>query len=290
MGSSNLPAVSGDAVPPAGPSDPAGVNNVRLEENSWRVIKGASYRDLSTVIVLPTPTEFIHGRVEAAIDGLMRPMNQKLGGPLRISENLPLERLAVAGCEVADAYNQALTAIAANPDLSTWRFLLTVEHDNLPPPDGLIRLQARMYENARTDADGKIQIDEKGIPAFNFLAIGGLYWTKGFGTGMPMIYGHPRELPINFRPQPPLIDALQECRGVAMGFTLWNLQALLKDPRLKKDGKWFTTKCSWDQAKGVELGTQDLVFCTAALQAGYRFAVDTAVKVGHYDFATGVVF
>lgn len=272
-------------------SSPEGVNNASLEEAGFRVLRGGSYRDCSTVMVLPTPSEFIHQKVESAIDGLMKPMNQKIAGPLRIAQGVPLEKVAVTGCEVADAYNQAMQTIQADAEgLAKWRFLLTIEHDNLPPPDGLTKLIQAMYDNCQKDENGRIIVDSRGIPLFTFLGIGGLYWTKGLGTGMPMIYGHPHEHPVNFRPQVPLIDTLQECRGIAMGFTIWNLQALLKDPSLSDKGKWFETKCSWDPQRGSEAGTQDLVFCQKALKSGYRFAVDTSCKVGHFDFTTGFVY
>lgn len=286
---SKAPSGTAPAVPFSPPLE-AGENNLKLEDNAWRVLKGASYRDCSTIIALPTPTEFIHGKVESAIDSLMKPMNQKIGGPIRATESLPLEKIAASGFEVADAYNKVLSMIESSGDLSTWRFLLTVEHDNLPPPDGLVKLVARMYENAKKDEEGRVLKDENGIPQFDFLGIGGLYWTKGFGTGMPMIYGNPKEFPVNFRPQVPIIGELQECRGIAMGFSIWNLTALLKDERLRDGQKWFQTRCSWDPATGASMGTQDLVFCQKALEAGYRFAVDNSVLVGHYDFNTGVIF
>jgi hypothetical protein len=119
-----------------------------------------------------------------------------------------------------------------------------------------------------------------------YAGIGGLYWTKGEG-GMPMIYGNPKEWPINFRPQEPQKDSLQECRGIAMGFSLWDLD-LFKDPKLGPP--WFETKQNYDPSKGVELATQDLAFCQKACEQGYRFAVATDVRVGHVDFATGVVW
>jgi hypothetical protein len=206
-------------------------------------------------------------------------MNQRVIGPLRISGRLPVEKIKVTGCEVGDAYNQALAMIQANPGLTDYRFMLTVEHDNLPPPDGLTRLLARMYENVTKDDEGRVVVVD-GIPQFHFLGIGGIYYTK-FCGGMPMIYGHPQEWPVNFRPQLPVPDALQECRGIAMGFTLWNLQALLKDKRLGPP--WFETKNEFIPGQGVSCGTQDLVFCGKALKEGYRFAVCTATRVGHME-------
>ena len=59
--------------------------------------------------------------------------------------------------------------------------------------------------------------------------------------------------------------------------------SLFKDGQLKKP--WFKTLASKD---GV--GTQDLAFWTDARKYGYRCAVDTRVKVGHYDSATETVW
>lgn len=279
------PACSTDTTPQVF-TDSEGWHNSDKPKGPWKVIKGASYRDCSTVLVLPTPTEFIHFRVEAAIDGLLKPMNQKFVGPLRMTGKTPLEKVQVVGCEVGDAYNQALAMIAANPELSTYKFMLTVEHDNLPPPDGILKLLSRMYENCQRDEQGRVLKDDKGVWKFDFLAVGALYYCKGEG-GAPMIYGNPKEFPVNFRPQPVIEDSLQECRGVAMGFTIWNLTALLNDKRLGPP--WFETKCEIGP-KGAAVGTQDLVMSGKAVEAGYRFAVDTAIKVGHLDFNSGIVW
>ena len=265
-----------------------GLNNSDMDKSRWRILKGDSYRNLSTVIVLPTPTDFIHNRVEGAIDGLMKPMNQAIAGPMRMSGQLPMEKIQVCGWEVGDAYNAAIKNIQGG-DMKKWRFLLTVEHDNLPPPDGLLRLMNRMYENADKDEEGRIKEDKNGVLQFHFLGIGGLYWTKGFEQGQPMIYGNPKEFPRNYHPQLPVVDALQECNGIAMGFSIWNLSALMNDKRLAQP-TWFETKNNWSPSTGVRAGTQDLVFCSKAAELGYKFAVDTSVKVGHFDFTTGMVF
>ena len=68
-----------------------------------------------------------------------------------------------------------------------------------------------------------------------FDAIGGLYWTKG-ENGQPMIYGNPNEMPKNFRPQVPIVDGLQPCNGLGMGFTLFKLSMFRKI-----DKPWFKT-------------------------------------------------
>lgn len=286
-----LPAIMSSAVAnganlPGSKSD-MGYNNEFADITRARMIKGASYKDLSTVLVCPTRSDgHLHGKVADAIHGAIKPMNQAFW-------KFPFEAIRVGGHEVGKAYDAALMAIRENPGLRDYVFLLVCEHDNVPPPDGLIRLQQAMYANADYDADGRILRDDKGILRFHFLGIGGLYWTKTqAGTAdvfsQPMIYGHPQEFPPNFRPQLPLPDTLQECRGIAMGWSIFSLSALLKDERLGPP--WFETKNNYDPQKGVEMGTQDLVFCAKAGGFGYRFAVDTSCKVGHMDLTTELVW
>ena len=122
-----------------------------------RLEKEKTYRDLSTIIICPT-RGMIPSRVVANWQ-YMRPMNQKCIGPIF------LERM-----EVATAYNEGIKMILANPELSKYKFILTVEEDNYPQhPDGLLKL----YES----------IDQ-------YDCVGGLYWTKG-ENGQPMCYGDP---------------------------------------------------------------------------------------------------
>jgi hypothetical protein len=239
-------------APQKAKSDPGGegFHNSNSTFSFERVVDGASYRDCSTVILLPTPRDGkIHYKVSDSLKGLMAPMNQK---------NVPLRTIMLRGMEVADAYNNGIQMILDNPELSKWKFVLTWEHDNVAPPDGLLRLVADMYESP-------------------YAGIGGLYWTKG-EAGMPMIYGDPLDPQMNFRPMPPMPETLQECRGIAMGFSLFDMQ-LFKDKRLGPP--WFRTVQEYIPGVGARGGTQDLDFCQRAQELGYRFAVDTRVKVGH---------
>ncbi len=234
-----------------------GFHNEHAEESRERIIRGATYRDCSTVCLLPTPSEGkLHWKVADAFKSLMLPMNQKFV-PMRLTD-----------MEVGDAYNNGIRAVLAHPELSKWRFILTMEHDNTPPPDGLIKLFETMNNGP-------------------WAAVGGLYWTKGEG-GQPMCYGDPRDPEVNFRPIPPAIESIQECRGVAMGFTLFDSE-LFRDKRLEVDtpnGKgWFRTLQKFDPTtNSYSSGTQDLDFCKRAGELGYRFAVDSRVRVGHVQF------
>lgn len=174
--------------------------------------------------------------------------------------NQPLAKFSVEKYEVGQAYNEALKSIFSSPGLSKFKYMLTVEEDNTAPPDALLKL----YEN----------IDK-------YDAIGGLYWTKG-EAGVPMIWGDPK-LPGTYIPQPPIKDSIQECNGLGMGFTLFRLD-MFKNPGFEQ-GQWFKTVTE----PGCVM-TQDLYFFKKAQELGYKFAVDTRCKVGHYDHNTGVIW
>jgi hypothetical protein len=173
--------------------------------------------------------------------------------------NQASHRMAAIGMEVGEAFSDSIEQIISHPELGQWEYLLTIEHDNIPPADGLLKLIKRMEEHPE------------------FACIGGLYWTKGEG-GVPQIWGDPKDPVLNFRPQPPVAGQLIECCGTGMGFNLWRI-SMFKDPKLRKP--WFKTIASKD---GV--GTQDLYFWGDARKHGYRCAIDCDVLVGHYDHTT----
>jgi hypothetical protein len=224
--------------------DFGGANNADLDGARARLMKGGSWKNQRVVVVLPA-SELIPAKVALTHWNLAFPPNN---GVLRI--------LAV-GQEVGEAYSNALTSIMADQNLSQWEFLLTLEHDNCPPPDGLLKLIERMEERPELSV------------------IGGLYFTKG-AAGVAQIWGDPKDPVANFRPQlPDLNGGLVECCGTGMGFTLYRLQ-MFKDARLRKP--WFKTQ------KENGMATQDLYFAMDARQYGYRFAVDCGVKVGHLDW------
>lgn len=226
-----------------------GINNLDPGESLERLRRGRQYEDLSTVCVIPTRGQ-IAARVVESWMGLMTPMNQ------------PFFRMVVERMEVADAYNAAIETVLTHPQLKDFRYLLTLEEDNLPQPDGLLKL----YESIG-------QYD----------AVGGLYWTKGW-AGQPMIYGRPGCIP-QFAPQCPEDHewgTIIECNGLGMGFTLFQL-----DLFRELEAPWFQTMQGWDPQAGAHAATQDLAFCAKAKEAGCRFACDTSVLVGHYDHSDG---
>lgn len=227
-----------------------GRHNDDLESSRTRLIKGQTYQNLSTVWVTPIPEEPAMVPAKVVFQSwlnLMMPMNQ------------PVYRLPIVGMEVGEAYNRAVEIILQDPMLSKARYMLTVEWDNLPPPDGLLRL----YESIK-----------------DYDVVSGLYWTKG-DLGQPMIYGDPKVMPRNFVPQLPVPDAVQRCNGLGMGFTLFKLAMFKKVPK-----PWFKTL----QEVGKGAATQDLYFFQNAAKEGFRFASDNRVRVGHLDIKDGTVW
>ncbi|MEK7569124.1 MAG: hypothetical protein AAB497_03355 [Patescibacteria group bacterium] len=233
--------------------DYRGYHNQNPEGTNARLEKEKSYRDLSTIIICPTRGQ-VPAKVVQAWMGLMRPMNQKVIGPL-----------FAIGMEVGEAYNSMIEMILQNPELSKWKYILTIEEDNMPPPDGLLKL----YEH----------IDEYDV-------IGGLYWTKGEG-GQPMIYGDSKVEPLNFIPQMPTVDGIQQANGLGMGFNLFKLD-MFKDEKIPRP--WFKTVQEYSPQAGARMYTQDLYFYENAGKAGYKFACDTRIRVGHYDVNTDIVW
>lgn len=220
--------------------DGGGMHNADLARAHSRIIKGNTWKKQRIVVVLPAGGT-IATKVALAFRNLAFPPNQA---------NV---WIAAEGMEVGHAYSSAIEQILANPELGQWEYLLTIEHDNLPPPDGVVRLLERMEQHQE------------------YACIGGLYWTKGPG-GVPQIWGDPKDPVLNFRPQPPdLNGGLVECCGTGMGFNLWRM-SMFKDLKLRRP--WFQTTAGH---------TQDLWFWTDARKHGYRCAIDCGVKVGHYD-------
>lgn len=220
-----------------------GRHNADPDMSRGRILQGASWKKQRIVVMIPSAS-MMPAKVALSHWNMIFPPNQAV------------YRMLCLGMEVGDAYSQAIEQVLAHPDLSQWEYILTVEHDNIPPPDGVLKLIERMDTHPE------------------LACIGGLYWTKGEG-GVPQIWGDPSDPVLNYRPQPPQPNTLQECCGTGMGFNLWRL-SMFKDPRLRKP--WFKT------IAGVEgVGTQDLYAWNDFRKHGYRCAIDTSVLVGHYD-------
>lgn len=226
--------------------DFGGAHNVDLNKTSARLLKGGSWRKQRIIVIIPAG-ESIPAKIALSIWNLAFPPNNGV------------VRVLAQGMEVGEAYSSSIESILAHPELSQWEYLLTIEHDNAPPVDGVIKLVDRMEQNSDIDC------------------ISGLYFTKGEG-GCAQIWGDASDLLVNFRPQlPDTNGGLKRCYGTGMGFALWRLK-MFKDKDLERP--LFRTKRGLN---GEGIGSQDLVFWANAFKHGYKCAVDCSVKVGHYD-------
>ena len=221
-----------------------GKHNFDIRETMQRLTNEGAYKDQSVIVLVPAfgtvPT-----KVLASWWNMFFPPNQKVA------------KIFAVGMEVGEAFTSAIEMILAHPELSKFKYILTVEHDNIPPPDGAVKLMQRMEKHPE------------------YSCIGGLYFLKGAG-GVAQIWGDRKDPQLNYRAQVPDPDGgLVECYGTGMGFNLWRLD-MFRDERLRKP--WFKSSCSTDEG----VSTQDLYFWTDASKY-HRCAIDCSVKVGHYD-------
>lgn len=231
----------------------SGVHNADLEKSANRIIEGGSWKQQRVIMIIPAG-KTIPTKVYLSHCSLAFPPNNSS------------YKMAAVGLEVGEAFSNCIEEILAHPELSKWEYILTIEHDNIPPFDGLLKLLKAMETHPE------------------YSCVGGLYWTKG-EDGVPQIWGDPKDAQMNFRPQPPdPSGGIVECCGTGMGFNLWRL-SMFKDAKLRKP--FFKTLTG---IEGQGIGTQDLYFWGDARKNGYRCAIDCSVKVGHYDINTDITW
>jgi hypothetical protein len=223
--------------------DFGGKHSFDLSKTSEKLRKDGAWKKQRIVVIMPSD-KLMSVRVALSHMNLIFPPNNSV------------YRMITVGAEVGAAYSETIEAILAHPDISQWEYILTIESDNMPPADGVLKLLKDMDEH----------------PEFH--CIGGLYFCKGDG-GCAHIWGDPKDPTLHFRPQVPIPNTIQECNGSSMGFHLWRME-MFKDKKLRKP--FFKTMAGKD---GV--GTQDLYFWGDAKKYGYRTAVDTSIAVGHWD-------
>jgi hypothetical protein len=219
-----------------------GANSLDLDVTTQRLMRGGSWKKQRVFTIIPG--EMVPIQAAFSWWNMVFPPNQQTF------------RMPVVGMEVGDAYSQSIDMVLAHPKLSTWEYILTVEIDNIPPPDGIIKLIEAMEAHPE------------------FAAISGAYYTKG-ERGVLQAWGNP-SIPGDFTPQLPRGDDLVECNGIGMGFALWRM-SMFKDQRLKRP--LFRTVAGKEGA-----ATQDLVFWRGAKEYGYRCAVLGSCRVGHIDY------
>lgn len=122
--------------------------------------KKNAYRDQSTIMIVPC-MDYIPSKVVQNWMSIVSPMNQKF------------TRIFVMNMEVGAAYSETIEMILAHPELSKWKYIMTLEHDNMPQPDVLLRL----LEDIELGYD----------------AVGSLYYTKGV-EGRPMCFDDKTEV------------------------------------------------------------------------------------------------
>lgn len=223
-----------------------GLHNTNLEQSIERVEKSKMYKDLSTIIICPTrglfPTRVVQSWMK-----LIRPMNQVVAGPI-FAESM----------QVDEAYNGLIKYILNNDYLKNFKYILTIEEDNLPPADGLLKL----YES----------IGEYDV-------VGGLYWSKS-ENGFPMMFGDPANGIYDSAPQVPKYGEVVRVNALGMGFNLFKL-----DMFKNIEGPWFKTVEAEDS-----LLTQDFYFYRKAAEKGYTCAMDCRVLVGHLNVKEDKVY
>jgi hypothetical protein len=239
-----------------------GFSNVSLTQAAEGLEHKKKYKNQATVMVIPT-VKTIPVPVVAAWFSLRHPQMQRMSGPNFFD-----------GFAVDEAYNRAVDVILEHDKLKGFEFLLTMEHDNIVPRDGLLML----LESIDGGVDGNL-----------YDAMGGLYWSRPDSVSnlFPLILGDPTEVPRNFRIQTPKEHAVQPCNGMGMGFTLFRLK-MFRDGKIEKP--FFETVSVEDEGGNLITQSQDINFFSKACDAGYKMAVDTRVKVGHMDPETGKVF
>lgn len=229
-----------------------GKHNDDLKVSVENVERSKMYEDLSTIIICPTrglfPTRVVQSWMK-----LIKPMNQVVAGPI-FAESM----------KVDDAYNALIKYILKNPYLSKFKYILTVEEDNLPPADGLLKL----YES----------MDKYDV-------VGGLYWSKADENAFPMLFGDPDSKDFDSKPLVPKPGEVQPAAALGMGFNLFKLDMFrnIEEP-------WFKTVQEADPVYGVSNLTQDFYFYRKASEAGYKFACDNRVLVGHYDQKKDIIY
>lgn len=210
--------------------------------------------DKSTIIITPTLGQ-MHISVTLSWLGLLLPVNNVHS------------RMAAIGLEVGEAYSNMVETILKDKRMKDFKYILTLEDDMIVPPGGLIKL----HDDIRKGYD----------------IVGGLYWTKDPIHSFPLVYGKPENGYEDTGPVD-ITGGIQEVNCLGMGFTLFR-RSLFEDERFERP--LFQTKqiVSLDGLH-TETTTQDMFFMMQARKLGYKIAVDTDLRCGHVDTATGHVW
>ena len=152
--------------------DPQGRHNEKIEDTFSRILKGGSWKKQRVIVLLPT-ADTIPAQVALSHWNLIFPPNQAV------------YRMLCMGMEVGQAYSEAIEQILSHPELSKWEYVLTIEHDNMPPNDGVDSVLESMEAHPESRLHRRAVLDE------------------GRGRRLPQIGGTRRDPVLNFSPQPP---------------------------------------------------------------------------------------
>lgn len=223
-----------------------------------------TYKESSTVIVCPTRGKIDYRVVEAWND-LIKIPNQRRSF------------LFCEGAEVGDAYNKLIQRILDDYNLSRYKYVMTVEDDNILPADAQLRL---------LDA----------IQSGPWDGVSGLYFGRR-EPSVPQVLGDPLTSDqfsvFDFKVRD-VRNAMDngytlEVNAIPMGCAIFKLDLFREMPN-----PWFYTVNQYAIRDGKPFGrrsaTHDLNFCEHARLKGKRFAVDCGLHVGHLDVATNRIF
>lgn len=237
-----------------------------------------AYRDQSTVFLIPTRGLIHHAVVDSWLS-MVKALNQRHSYQF------------VAGYEVGEAYNEAIRRVLAHPLYSKWKYVCTLEDDNLVAPHSFVALLETIEEERAPD----------GAP---YDAVSAVYCTKD-ARRTPLVAGDWRRWKATGDMDTGVLDlarvpdeepVVPVC-VIPQGCAIWRLDLFRRVPE-----PWFhtTTKSvhaklkAWRSGKrkekwGVE--TQDYHFCVKATRDhGAHFAIDLRVPVGHLDVNSGLAY
>ena len=113
-----------------------GRHNADLDKSTSRIIQGGTWKKQRIHALIPS-AKMIPAKVALSHWNLIFPPNQGVN------------RMLCLGDEVGVAYSNAIEMILAHPQINEWEYVLTLEHDNIPPPDGVLKLIERMERPLR---------------------------------------------------------------------------------------------------------------------------------------------
>src|ERR1700743_2419860 len=165
-------------------TDMSGHHATNMPETVARLQRGATWKKQRVVVIIPS-ADMISVKVMMALWNLAFPPNNGV------------VKIAALGDEVGVASSNAIESVITHPDLCNWEYILTVESDNIPPVDGVVRLMECMEAHPEMSC------------------IGGLYFCKG-PEGCAHLWGDVRDPVLNYRPQVP-VEGFLETYGTSMG-------------------------------------------------------------------------